>query len=85
MIAPLSWRRPDTVSVFCEVAPGRTAALRAALSGGEERLHVRGLPGVHFLRLFVVEPEHDPGGRPRPARLILSLVFDGTATDTLTA
>lgn len=46
---------------------------------------MRGLPGVHFLRLFVVEPEHDPGGRPRPARLILSLVFDGTATDTLTA
>lgn len=83
--APLSWRRPDTVTVFCAVAADRTAALRTRLSTVEPRLGLDRLPGVHFLRLFVVASDHDPGGRPLPARLILSLVFDGTAAATLTA
>lgn len=84
-LAALARRRPDTASVFAEVAPGRSAALRARLSGGESRLGLDRLTGVHFLRLFVVEPDHDLDGRPLPARLILSLVVDGAVADTLTA
>jgi hypothetical protein len=81
----LSWRRPDTVSVFCEVAAAQTPALRVRLAAGRSRLGLDRLPGVHFLRLLVLEPDHDLRGRPLPARLILSLVFDGTAVGTLTS
>jgi hypothetical protein len=78
-----SWRRPTTVSVFCEVPAAEAAGLRARLSTCESRLGLDRLVGVHFLRLLVLESDHDLRGRPLPARLVLSAVVDGFVENTL--
>ena len=75
----LRWRHPGTISVLCTVADRDVPALRASLSRGGPALRVDELPTVHFLRMFVIDPDHDLQGRPLPARLVLSIVFDGTA------
>ena len=40
---------------------------------------------VHFLRLFVIDADRDLKGRPLPARLVVSVVFDGRAEAMLSA
>jgi len=71
------WRSPDTVTVLALVADTGVPALRAELSACEPRLRLADLPMLHCLRLFVVDADHDLRGRPLPARLVLSAVFDG--------
>jgi hypothetical protein len=77
------WRTPDTITVFGTVADSDVPRLRTQLSQCESGLRLDQLSMVHCVRLFVVDADCDLRGRPLPARLILSAVFDGPVEDFL--
>jgi len=79
-----SWRRPDTVSVFCAVQDDDVPELRALLAECEPQLRLDELATVHFLRLFIIDADRDLRGHPLRARLVVSAVFDDTAESFLT-
>jgi hypothetical protein len=79
------WRSPDTVSAFGAIADPDVPALHARLACCEPELRLHKLPMLHFLRLFVIDADHDLRGRRLQARLVLSAVFDGTVESFLAA
>jgi hypothetical protein len=79
------WRSPHTITALATVADADVPALRTELARREQELRPGELPMVHFLRLFVVDADHDLRGRPLAARLVVSIVFDGTAENVLAA
>jgi hypothetical protein len=77
------WRSPYTLSAFAEVPGANVPALRAGLAACRPDLRLEELPAVHFLRLFLIDADEDLRGRPLPARLVVSAVFDGSVEDFL--
>jgi hypothetical protein len=77
------WRSPHTVSAFAEVTDSDVQSLRAVLAACRPGLRLEDLPALHFLRLFLVDADQDLEGRPLPARLVFSAVFDGSAESFL--
>jgi hypothetical protein len=77
------WRGIATISVLARVADDQVPALRAHLAGCEPELRLGDVAAVHFLRIFIIEPARDLRGRELPARLVLSVVFDGDTESLL--